>query len=257
MEHIRAMQNPPHHTPFSWRHGILLLLALVPLVVLSIVHPIAQDPHYHDFADRRAWLGIPNFADVVSNLPFLFVGLAGLYQGWKGRLTGYSTVWACFFAGVTLVSAGSAYYHWNPDNSTLVWDRLPMTIGFMAMFTALLGEFVDARLPRQCLLPALAVGIASVIYWQMFDDLRFYAWVQFTPLLIIPAMLALFSNHYTRQSLLLIALSFYLMAKVLEAGDRLIFQFTGHIIAGHAIKHLLAGGGCFCILEMLRRRKVR
>jgi len=254
MKHTRGMQNPPPPTPFTWRHGVLLLLALVPLVALSIVHPIAQNPHYHDFADRRAWLGIPNFADVASNLPFLFVGLAGLYQGWKGRLAGYSITWACFFSGVTLVSAGSSYYHWHPANSTLVWDRLPMTVGFMAMFTALLGEFVDTRL-RRCLLLALAVGIASVIYWQKFDDLRFYAWIQFTPLLIIPAMLALFSNHYTHKSLLLVALAFYLMAKVLEAGDRLIFDLTSHIIAGHAIKHLLAAGGCFCILEMLRRRK--
>jgi hypothetical protein len=220
-----------------------------------MVHPIAQDQHYHDFADRRAWLSIPNFADVVSNLPFLFVGLAGLYQGWRGRLTGYSVAWSCFFAGVTLVSVGSAYYHWNPNNSTLVWDRLPMTVGFMAMFVALLSEFVDIRLRRRCLLPALAAGIASVIYWQMFDDLRFYAWIQFAPLLIIPAMLALFRSRYTHSALLLVALACYLMAKVLEAGDRVVFQFTDRIIAGHAIKHLMAAGGCFCILELLRRRK--
>lgn len=249
------MQNAPSRAVFGWRHGFLLLLALVPLAALFMVHPIAQNQHYHDFADHRALLGIPNFADVVSNFPFLFVGLAGLYQGWRGRLAGYSMAWACFFAGVTLVSVGSAYYHWNPNNSTLVWDRLPMTVGFMAMFVALLGEFVDTRLPRWCLFPALAAGIASVIYWQMFDDLRFYAWIQFAPLLIIPALLVLFSNRYTHTAMLIAALACYLAAKVLEAGDKVVFQFTDHIVAGHAIKHLMAAAGCFCILEFLRRRK--
>jgi ribosomal protein L20 len=36
--------------------------------------PIAQWANYHAFADDRAWLGVPNAANVLSNLPFLIVG---------------------------------------------------------------------------------------------------------------------------------------------------------------------------------------
>ena len=240
-----------------WRPALLIFIMLGSLVGLLLWPPIPQDLHYHDFADRRALLGIPNFGDVMSNLPFLVIGLAGLVACRRAVLGETALCWKIFFVGVALVSVGSGYYHWSPDNRTLVWDRLPMTIGFMAMFVALLAESVDGRLARYALGPALAVGIASVGYWAKYDDLRFYAWVQFCPLLIIPVLLALFRSRYTHQGWLIVALGFYLLAKVFEAGDRRIFGFTGGVVGGHAIKHLLAGAGCWAILEMLRRRTVR
>jgi hypothetical protein len=36
------------------------------------------------------------------------------------------------FAGVTLSSLGSSYFHLAPDNARLMWDRLPMTIAFIS-----------------------------------------------------------------------------------------------------------------------------
>jgi hypothetical protein len=225
------------------------------LVVLLTRPPFGQDLLYHDFADKRSFLGVPNFADVMSNVPFLFVGLAGLRLCLKRSFAGVSASWTVFFVAVTLVSAGSAYYHWRPDNDTLVWDRLPMTIGFMAMFVALLSESINPRLERFFLLPALLVGFASVIYWHFYDDLRFYAWVQFMPLLTIPFLMALYRSRYSHQWLLLVALGFYVVAKVFEAGDHRIFDMTHHRLGGHAVKHLFAAGGCFVILEMLKIRK--
>src|SRR5207248_2745019 len=50
--------------------------------------PIPQPASYHQFADQRAWLGIPNFGEVASNLAFAVVGLAGLWFLVKpGKLT--------------------------------------------------------------------------------------------------------------------------------------------------------------------------
>jgi hypothetical protein len=58
------------------------VLLLAPAVVIAIIGlllpPIPQPMSYHQFADQRPWLGIPNFGDVVSNLPFAIVGIWGL-----------------------------------------------------------------------------------------------------------------------------------------------------------------------------------
>ena len=238
-----------------WRHYLLVLVAAVPLLILLCLPPIHQDARYHEFADTRRFLGVPNFADVVSNAPFLIVGLAGIVLGACGRLTGYSISWFTFFLGVAMVSVGSAYYHWHPNDDSLVWDRLPMTVGFIGLFMAIVSESVHPKLGTILLLPGLMLGAGSVIYWHYYDDLRFYAWVQFAPLLILPVLLVLFPSQYSHRYMLLIALACYLLAKLFEAFDRELFTILGGRVAGHAIKHLWAAASCFCILQMLRKRR--
>ena len=58
----------------------LACLAAASLVALLFVPPIPQDPTYHEFADQRTLLGVPHFWNVVSNVPFIIVGAAGLRQ---------------------------------------------------------------------------------------------------------------------------------------------------------------------------------
>src|SRR5215467_16384106 len=58
----------------------LLGLTAISLAGLLMLPPIPQDQGYHQFADQRTLLGIPNFWNVVSNLPFIAVGAAGLRQ---------------------------------------------------------------------------------------------------------------------------------------------------------------------------------
>lgn len=252
------MHDPPTRNPpaFDWRHLCLLLLAFGSLAILWNRPPLAQDLRYHEFADRGTWFGLPNFYNVISNLPFLIAGVAGLRfcRKRRGEIT---AAWTFFFAGVSLVSLGSGLYHLRPDNVSLVWDRLPMTIGFMAMTSALLGEYVSERLGRWLLLPALLVGFWSVVHWHRFDDLRFYAWVQFAPLLVLPAMMALFPSRYSHRGMLWLAIGFYALAKVLEACDGAIFRLTGGIIGGHPLKHLASAVACWTLLEMLKRRTKR
>lgn len=240
-----------------WRQAVLALVVVGSIIVLLTRPPIPQDLEYHRFADARMFFAIPNFFDVASNLPFLLIGAFGLWACSRGRLAGMAPSWFVFFAGVTLVSAGSAYYHWRPVNETLVWDRLPLTTAFMGLFMALLSERVNERLGRVLLLPAVLIGALSVAYWHWFGDLRLYAWVQFMPLVAIPVMLALFTPRYSHQWLLVFALACYMMAKLTEAYDRRIFELTGELVGGHAIKHLFAAVACLLLLEMLRRREAR
>lgn len=238
-----------------WRYYILFLIAAGSILILLCVPPIHQDARYHEFADSRRFLGVPNFADVVSNAPFLIVGVAGIVLAACGRLTGYSICWFTFFFGVSMVSFGSGYYHLNPNNDSLVWDRLPMTVGFIGLFMAVVSESVHPKLGATLLLPGLLLGAGSVIYWNWYDDLRFYAWVQYAPLVMLPALLALFPSRYSHRYMLFIALACYLLAKLFEVYDREVFVILGGAVSGHTIKHLWAAAGCLCILQMLRIRE--
>lgn len=250
--------TPPSPTRTDrWRLAVLLTLVFGSLLALLGLDPIPQDIAYHAFADTRPFFGIPNGFDVLSNLPFLAVGFLGLRCCMRRQADAVRRAWIVLFAGVTLVSAGSAYYHWHPNNDTLVWDRLPMTIGFMGLFVALLGEYVDRRAVRYLLVPAVLVGVTSVGYWHWTDDLRPYVWVQFMPLLVVPALLILYQSGYSHQWLLLVALGWYLLAKAAEFYDPDIFRITQGLISGHTIKHLLAAAGSYSMVVMLQNRKVR
>ena len=238
-----------------WRHILLGTIVIGSLALMLSQPPFGQDVHYHDFADRRGFFGLPNFFDVTSNVCFLFVGIAGLRLCLRSHLGHARRAWIVLFVGVACVSIGSAYYHWDPSNETLVWDRLPMTLGFMGFFAALLGEYVSHRLGAALLVPALLLGLFSVLYWHWFDDLRLYVWVQFMPLLAVLALMILFRPTYSHQWLLLVALAWYALAKVSEASDRPVFDLTRGLVSGHTVKHLLAALSCLTILWMLRRRK--
>jgi len=239
----------------TWRYVLLIVLVFGSLGSLLTLEPIGQDVSYHDFADTRLFFGIPNCFDVVSNLPFLIVGFLGLKLCLGSELGELSQAWALFFIGVGLVSAGSAYYHWNPNNETLVWDRLPMTVGFMSLFAALLGEYIHQRVGKLLLWPLVLIGLASVLHWHWADDLRVYIWVQFIPLLIIPLLMLMFKSTYTHSWLILLALGWYVFAKVAEYYDGSILHATASIVSGHTLKHVFAAAGAYSLYLMLSRRK--
>lgn len=198
---------------------------------LKFVSTVPQDPTYHQFADRRCMCGIPNTSDVCSNLGFLVAGIVGFTMSTPSL----DLPWMWFFVGSMAVCIGSMYYHWNPTNATLVWDRLPMTVCFMALFSIILGEHIGGS--EWMLWPLLMLGIASVFYWQFTDDLRPYILVQFYPLLVIPFLLhrSEFSKGH-----LVAGLIWYALAKIAEYLDHSIWTWTNHRVSGHTIKHLLA-----------------
>ncbi len=238
------------------REAGLMLLMLAPLLYLLFLHggPIPQDRGYHVFADVRTCLGLQNFGNVVSNFLFLLVGATGALWCYRHPGLGATRSWMVFFLGVALVFFGSGYYHRTPDDDTLVWDRLPMTVAFMGLFTALLSEHLGERVERRLLIPAILVGIASVYWWKYSDDLRVYVWVQFAPLLAIPFVLAAFPGRYTHRHYLLYGVAFYALAKVAEYYDFGFYTLSSSVLSGHSLKHLLAAVAPFFVYLMLRKR---
>jgi hypothetical protein len=245
---------------------LLVLAAAIVAGVAILLPPIPQPQWYHVFADERRFLGIPNFSNVVSNLPFAVVGLWGLVfllhgSGRERRhFLDQRERWpyAIVFAGLILTAFGSSYYHLWPDNATLVWDRLPMTIVFMSLLAAILAERVSLRAGLWLMPVLLLVGVSSVMQWRVSElrgagDLRFYGAVQVYSVLFLLIALLL-PSRYTRGRDLAIVAGFYVLAKVLESLDRPIFEL-GHIVSGHTLKHLAAAGAGYWILRMLLKRR--
>lgn len=247
----------------SLRLSVLVALALAAILLALAVPPIHQDPGYHAFSDARTILGVPHFWNVVSNAPFAFAGAFGLWvMARRPRFGAPFERWAWWvvFAGALLVCFGSGYYHWHPDNHTLFWDRLPMTLVFMALLCASITERIHAKSGALLLAPFLALGILSVEVWRRGEltgvgDLRFYVLVQFYPLLAIPLMMALFPPRYTRTRDIGWLVAWYAMAKVLEHIDGPVFQALGGTISGHSLKHVAAALGVFAIARMVARRE--
>ncbi|TFB10500.1 hypothetical protein E3V55_05775 [Candidatus Marinimicrobia bacterium MT.SAG.3] len=234
---------------------ILLSLFAVSLIAMMLFGKIEQPQSYHNFADNRTFFGIPNFFNTVSNLLFFFVGMTGSWFVYKNVRMEARYSWLTLFAGVTLVSFGSGYYHLNPNDSTLVWDRLPINIGFMGLFSAVLTEFINPKLEKYTLIPAVILGVLSVLYWHYMGDLRFYIWLQAVTLLAITAVLFMYEGRFTLRRYLLYVLGSYTLSKFTEFSDRTIYSATNNLLSGHTLKHTLAALAVFYIYLMLKRRK--
>lgn len=223
-------------------------LAAISLIALLFVPPFPQPQAYHRFADQHTLLGIPHFWNVVSNLPFILVGAWGLWRV-RGSLSA-----SVFFFGVFLTGFGSSYYHWNPNDLGLFWDRLPMSIAFMAILSNVIEERIDPRVGRMLLWPLVALGVASLLLWLRTDDLRLYGWVQFFPLVVLPVTFWLFPPKFTGTWYWFAAAGWYALAKLLEHFDAAIYSAL-HVMSGHALKHLAAAGACYAILRAFETRK--
>jgi hypothetical protein len=242
----------------------IMLLEGVALAIIAgmlFLDRIPQDPSYHDFADKRHTCGIPNFMDVVSNIFFVMVGAYGLLFLRKSSMgRGLGVIYGVVFTGIALTGIGSAYYHLVPDNFRLVWDRLPMTIVFTSFLSATIYERISKRVGKGLLVPLLILGIASVYWWHYTEqqgngDLRFYAAVQFLPMLLIPLILLLFPSPLPDPGTkaLILVIIFYAIAKVFEHFDDEIFALTG-FISGHSLKHIAAAAATWFIVRMTVKR---
>jgi len=242
----------------------LLAILTVTVVVATFLFPsVAQSLSFHRFADTRPLLGIPNFGNVASNLPFLLVGLGGLALVWTVPVgPAIRTIYAILFAGVVCTGLGSAWYHLNPNNDTLVWDRVPMTIVFMSLLSATIAELVSRRLGIWLLLPLVFTGIASVLWWHYTEllgkgDLRLYMLIQFYPMLLIPLLLWLYYTPSVKPTLraLVWVVVWYMVAKLFEQLDQPVYRLTG--ISGHTLKHLAAAMSTWYFLVMFRNKYFR
>lgn len=237
---------------YPLRVGAILLVIFIAIYKIFSMPPISQDLAYHFFTDTRTYGAIPNIGNVASNAGFVIAGIMGFTRN-RPNTPSYSVfMWNFFFAAVIGVGFGSAYYHWQPTNNTLFWDRLPMTMAFGALIACICGERFGERVGEQLFRPIVSVGILSVLYWWISEtigvgDLRLYILIQYLPMVLLPLMLILFPNDAKRDRMYWILLVAYFIAKYFEMQDATIFNSTNHLISGHSLKHLIAAAGILAV----------
>jgi hypothetical protein len=249
------------------RAGFVLIIATAVLAIIAVLtqDPRPQDVTYHLFADTRNIWAVPNFWNVVSNVPFAVVGVLGLYKlksPAKLKIIDNTNIaYGLLFFGTLAVGCGSGYYHLSPDNQTLVWDRLPMTVAFMALFSIIISEFISVRAGKALLAPLILAGVLSIVYWHFTEsagegDLRFYALVQFYPMLVMPIIFVCFRCRFTHVEAYWWLLLTYLVAKLFEHFDAEFLDLLG-VISGHSLKHVMAALGMYVLLVFYVRRNCR
>lgn len=254
---------------YAQRIGVLLALFASMLGALLLFGPIPQDPALHLYADRRLWLGIPNFGDVASNAGFALAGLLGIgvVQGLRrrgaSRTSASLLAFNVYFFSVILVGAGSAWYHLAPDNGRLVWDRLPIAVALMAWFCGVIADRIDARAGVRLLLPALTLfGALSVIYWDWTEslgrgDLRLYAIAQYYPAVALPFVCWLFPKAtWTGHGYLIWIYLWFAVSKVFEHFDGQVFALSGYTVSGHTLKHITIVIAALVVVRMLERNAI-
>jgi predicted membrane channel-forming protein YqfA (hemolysin III family) len=240
--------------------GLTLLAVALALLLPAVPQPIA----YHDFADKREAYGIGNFFDVTSNLAFAIAGAVGIWLVLRPKTCFASPAerwpYLVFCVGVLLTSLGSCYYHLEPDNETLFWDRLPMTVAFMSLISAQIVDRVDVRYGLRALVPMLLIGIGTVVYWIVTErqgngNVMPYVVLQAYAVIVLLKLAAMHPSRYTHGNAIYVVFVAYLLAKVFEHYDRQIFEWTG-MVSGHTLKHVVAGLAGIPVAWMLWRRRL-
>jgi hypothetical protein len=241
----------------------VIVVIVVAIVAMAMQDPIPQPQNYHQFADSRALFGIPNFWNVISNLPFLVVGVVGLCEvvngSGQGGLASLRWVYGMYFFFIACACFGSSYYHLDPTNASLSWDRLPIACAITTFLVIVIGEHLDEKLAQYLLLPLLVLAIWSVWYWyhselQGQGDLRAYLLVQFLSVIVIAMILGLFPSKFSHTGYVWGVFASYAISKVAEELDGQLFSVTARSISGHSIKHVIAALGIGLFVLALRHR---
>lgn len=231
--------------PFSIGPTILTFTAIIGLLLWG---PILQPAHYHELADGVTWLGLPNAANVLSNIGFALVGLWGLWRlalaphdpaitaGWPGHIL--------FLSGLVLVAAGSSFYHLAPDDHRILWDRLPIALASAGL---LAGTRTETR-GGDGVLWAAALGVAAIasVVWSAGPisggDLRPYLLLQGLALILLPLWQAIHGSPRRDRLAVAAAIGFYGLARLAEVYDHQLFVLFGSIpgLSGHTLKHVFA-----------------
>lgn len=243
------------------RHHLPLALTALLCIAALLYGPIAQLANYHAFADQSEVFGIAHFADVLSNLGFALVALWGLWRlvparhsatlvhGWPG--------YCLFLVGLLLTAFGSSWYHLDPDNARLVWDRVPIALASVGL---LAGVWGDCHQRSSALLAGVLAVAAplSVAWWYWTDlagadDLRPYLLLQVLPIVLIPLWQWLHGRPRGERLAFAAALALYLVGKCAELLDHQLAALLGPL-SGHTLKHLLSSVATAVVVAQLVRR---
>ncbi len=247
-----------------WQSWGLVGIGLAIYALLRLLFgPLPQDPSYHLFADNRVCGPIPRAGDVLTNLAILAAGLSGLAL-WKrvNIAPDERPAYTLLVAGMLFTAFGSAYYHWDPSDARLVWDRLPMTLVMAAIAALVLADRVQPAFARVAWPPFALLGIASVLWWRWSDrfgkdDLWLYLVVHGGVGLLIILLCVFRKGRHSHIGWLVAALALDILMILSERFDHEIFAATNMLVSGHNLKHVLAGALLGCLLMWLVQRKTR
>lgn len=250
----------------SQRLAVFAVFTLACVAAALLLPAMPQPADFHAFVDTRPLSGIPNFMNVASNLAFVLAGVAGLAvlarPGLAFEHPAERWSYRVFFAGLLLTGVGSAYYHLDPNNETLFWDRLPMTAAFAGLVSGQVADRIGPRAGLAALPVLLAAGGVSVIYWLATEragagNVVPYAVLQGYTMIVVVLLALTHPSRYTRGRDIYWVFAAYLAAKLTEYFDAGIWHLTGGIVSGHTLKHLFAAlGGAIVCGTLLGRRPV-
>ena len=237
-----------------------LLGAVTLLLACALLGPAAAQPaHQHAFADQRAWLGLAQAADVLSNAPFALWGLIGLVQLCRGGDRSNSLprgLLALFFSGLLLTAAASSFYHWRPVDTGLAIDRLGMAVAFAGLLGLAAAERASQRAGWALAALVLVTGPLSVAVWLASGNVLPWLALQLGGMALILCLAArrpppgsvgvMGTVTVTVNWAAVIAI--YALAKVLEAADHPLYALTGQLVSGHSLKHVVASCAAWPVL---------
>ena len=225
-----------------------LLGAALLMVLLAVAGPALMQPaSFHDFADQRAWGAMPHAMDVLSNLPFAAWGVAGLWalaralrqRAVDGASAGLAGL---FLAGLVVTAGVSAFYHWQPDDGGLVWDRMGMVLAFAGLLGLAAVQGVSRRAGLALAAAVLLLGPVTVQVWAASGNLLPWGVLQIGGMALILGLAGLppawpapgLRIHWSW------VIGLYALAKLLELADHAVFDLTGQFLSGHSLKHVVA-----------------
>ena len=258
---LPAVSLSPAFTRWATTLLLLWLLALIAGPAVSEAFGLTLNAHGHahlhahgqPFFDARTLFGIPNAMDVLTNAPLALAGLWGLLA-LRGRSLPGATRQAAlaFFAGLVTTGFGSAVYHWAPDATGLVWDRLGMAVTFAGALSLAVAERVGQAPARQSLRVLLPLATLSAILPASTGNVLPWTVLQFGGMALI-VWLALSKPVAGALGIRLGALiGLYALAKALELGDATVFHATADAVSGHSLKHLVAALAAGPVIAALR-----
>lgn len=235
---------------------ITLVLVCLSLAAAALFGPaLAQPAHYHEFADRRVIWKLPFAMDLLSNLPFALVGLAGSWRLLRAPARALSNVQRAMstllFAGLLLTAAGSSWYHWQPADASLVVDRCGMAVAFAGLLGLATAGRVSERAGAAIGLAVLLLGplaaqtalnTGNVLPWAL---LQFGGMVWVMGMALLPARRQALDIHWG------FVIGAYAVAKVLEMNDHEIYHATGQLVSGHTLKHLVAASAAWPVIAAI------
>jgi hypothetical protein len=247
--------------------AFLVSTVILIFIVAALTGPIHQPPNYHHFSDTRSFYRIPNFINIVSNIPLILAGCYWLYWVVHHRLNirkfffhQYEyRIYVLFFLAVILTGIGFAYYYYTPCNSTLFWARLPASIAMMTILAAIIAERVHLRTGLYFCIPLVLFGMASVFYWYILKvqnqgDLRWYGVVCFLPGALIPLILYFYPTNPKSINYPISATLTLGLAQWMDIKDEALYQLTNQTISGQSLSRIFLGVAAFLVGAYLSHR---